>query len=70
MKPLKRLIPNKENFFDHQFYTDSMLKMGELNSFYIDNLVWVKTQVRSWTNIKTSCATDLNETIKQKNSES
>lgn len=71
MKPLKKIIPNNENFFDHQFYIDSLKKMyNRLYSFDIDGATWRESRMRHWPNTILEQIIDqgkLNETIKQKN---
>lgn len=51
MKPLKKLIPSNENFFNHRFYIDSFKKMyNRLYSFDIDGVAWRESRMRHWPN--------------------
>lgn len=69
MKPLKKLIPNNEDFFNHQFDVDSFKKMAVLYSSDIDELVWTELRMRFWPNSALKQIIDqgkLNEAIKNR----
>ena len=72
MNPLKKTIPNSEDFFNYQFYFDFLKKMNILYPSDVDDLIWRKLRVRCfWSDAVLKQIINqrkLNEATKKKNS--